>query len=90
MTQERLTTEREFYKDNIVELSENREDLFKQYYETQATDDKRNAFDTFRQYLIEQGMSSQNALDMWKEYLEGQGYSGHVLTMERQYYIDNS
>jgi hypothetical protein len=91
VSDERLTAEKEFYTSNTTgPNSIEREDLFKQYYEQQATVDKRNAKDTFRNFLIEQGMTSLNAEDMWQDYLFSLGYSGHVLGMERQYFIDNA
>jgi len=88
---ERLSEEKEFYELNITgDVSRERRDMFKQYYEEQATKDKRNAKDTFRNFLIEQGMDSRNTDDMWYEFLLSEGYSGETRTMARQFYIDNS
>ncbi len=92
MAQERLTEEKDYYETNLVAaaLSDNRKDLFKQYYEEQATSDKDNAIDTFRNWLIEQGETASNLTDKWYQYLQGQGYTGQLHDMERQFYIDNS
>lgn len=80
-----LDDEKAFYETALVKTG-NRLDLFKEYYESQATSDKRNAFDTFKQFLVEQGITNENVLDMWRAYLISLGYSGTVQDMEKQFY----
>ena len=81
---------RDWLRTELSSSEESTEKLEKAFLRANTSIDSDNTDDMWKAWLFAQGIAVSNTTDMWYTFMVSEGYSGNLVDMMKQYFIDNS